>query len=150
MPDPMSAKNMISPAHYQEFAQPYQKTLITKIKALELPTVLHICGNTKDRWLEMADTGAIALSLDQVVDFTEVRVVVGSNIILTGNVDPINALLRGEPAKVELEARQSIEKGGPQKFVLAPGCGVPPGTPVQNLKAMVEVARAFPLFDTVS
>ena len=143
VPDPMSSKNMISPAHNQEYAQPYQKQLFAYIKGLGLASILHVCGNTKDRWPQMAATGADALSLDQVVDFREVREALGPAVVIAGNVDPVGTLLRGEPEKVMAEAKQSFERGGPDNFILMPGCGTPPGTPAANMKALVQSAREF-------
>lgn len=143
MPDPMSSKNMISPSHYLEFAQPYQTDLIQRIKRTGLYVILHICGDTQDRWQGMADTQADALSLDQIVDFTEVRRTVGEKVVIAGNVDPINTMLRGDAAKVALEAQASIHKGGPKHFILMPGCGTPPGTPVENMRALVQAARDY-------
>lgn len=143
MPDPMSSRNMISPSHYMEFAQPYQTGLIQRMKSEGLNVILHICGDTKDRWQGMADTQADALSLDQIVNFTEVRRTVGEKVVIAGNVDPINTLLRGDAAKVALEAEVSIARGGPKHFILMPGCGTPPGTPVENTQALVQAARKY-------
>lgn len=91
----------------------------------------------------MVDTGADALSLDQVVDLRDVREVLGPTAVIAGNVDPIGTMLRGDPEKVKLEAKQSYERGGADNFILMPGCGTPPGTPVENLRALVQSAREW-------
>jgi len=139
--DPMSASNMISPAFYEEYSQPYEKALFGRVRELGLLSVLHICGNTREIWPGMADTGANALSLDQVVDFREVREILGPSIVIGGNVDPVGALLNGDPEKVAGEARASYERGGPGRFILMPGCGVPPKAPLENLKAMASFLK---------
>lgn len=142
VPDPMSSKNMISPAHYREFAQPYQKAVFDTIHDLGLRVILHICGDTRDRLLDMAATGADGLSLDQIVDLKEAKEQAGANVNICGNVDPINTLFRGSVDDVIANTKLCMEKGGRDHFILMPGCGVPPGSSLENLQAMVETARA--------
>lgn len=141
IPDPMSSKNMISPRHYSRMVQSYHKDLVEYIHRLGGYTILHICGDTRDRLDQMVATKADALSLDQLVDLGEVRQAIGTEVVLAGNVNPIASLLRGTLNDVIRNTRQCLEKGGPSRFILMPGCGVPPGSPLENLQAMVRTAR---------
>lgn len=59
--DPVASGSLISPKQYREFALPYQKELIDAMKRVGgASPMLHICGNTKRIWQDMADTGVVA------------------------------------------------------------------------------------------
>jgi MtaA/CmuA family methyltransferase len=135
--DPVSSSTMISSKYYQEFVLPHLQRLI---KGLEIPVILHVCGNTEPILNLMAETGARILSLDQCMDLTLAKKTVAGRCGIGGNVDPM-ALLLGTPEDVKRETLRSLKQGGKKGFILMAGCAVPPGTPMKNLKTMIEVAR---------
>ena len=137
--DPVSSSTMISPKFYKEFVLPSLQDLI---KNLEIPVILHVCGDTQPILHLMAESGAKILSLDQCMNLAVARKAVEGRCGIGGNVDPM-VLLFGTPDDVRRETARSLEQGGQKGFLLMAGCGVPPGTPVINLKAMIEVARDY-------
>jgi len=82
----------------------------------------------------MAHSGADIIDVDWMVPLAEARELVGPNITLCGNFDPVGVLLQGSPEDVAKAARQCIKAGG-DKFILMPGCEVPPDTPEENIRA---------------
>jgi [methyl-Co(III) methanol-specific corrinoid protein]:coenzyme M methyltransferase len=56
-----------------------------------------------------------------------------------GGVDTANTLYMQDAETVKQVAEQAIAEG---IQILAPGCSVAPGSPTENLKALVEVAKA--------
>jgi len=136
--DPVSSSTMISPKFYQEFVLPHLRHLI---ESLEIPVILHVCGDTQPVLHLMADTGAKILSLDQCMDLASAKKTVAGRCGIGGNVDPM-VLLFGTPEDVRRETVKALEQGGKKGFILMAGCAVPPGTPVKNLKTMIEVARS--------
>ena len=56
-----------------------------------------------------------------------------------GGVDTATTLFMKDAATVKAGCEESIADG---IQILAPGCAVAPGTPTENLLAMVEVAKA--------
>ncbi|MBI5442343.1 MAG: hypothetical protein HY900_14160 [Deltaproteobacteria bacterium] len=143
MPDPMSTRDMISPNHYRRYAWTYQKAVFDAARQAGLRSMLHVCGHTKDRWPDMLAAGADGLSLDQVVEFQELRRHVGPGPVIAGNVDPVGTMLLRGPEDVAADAARAFAAAGPDRFILMPGCGVPPGTPVENLRALVECGRSL-------
>ncbi len=135
--DPVSSSTMISPKVYSEFVLPDLQRLITELR---IPVILHVCGDTQSVLPLMVETGARILSLDQCMDLRLARETVAGRCGIGGNVDPI-VLLFGTPEDVKRETLRSLEQGGKKGFILMAGCAVPPGTPMQNLKTMIEVAR---------
>jgi MtaA/CmuA family methyltransferase len=136
--DPVSSSTMISTKFYHEFVLPHLQRLI---KSLEVPVILHVCGDTQPILGLMAETGARILSLDQCMDLRLAKEIVADRCGIGGNVDPIQTLLLGTPEDVKRESLRCLQQGGKKGFILMAGCAVPPGTPKENLRAMIEAAR---------
>lgn len=138
--DPVSSSTLISPEFYQKYVLPYLQPLI---KAIGIPVILHVCGNTQPILPLMAETGARVLSLDQCMDLILAKQAVAGRCGIEGNVDPIQTLLLGTPEDVKRETLRCLREGGKKGFILMAGCAVPPGTPLENLRAMIESARGL-------
>ena len=82
----------------------------------------------------MARSGADIIDVDWMVALDEARQLVGPEVTLCGNFDPVGILLQGSAEDVAEAAKQCLKTGG-DKFILMPGCEVPPGTPEQNIRA---------------
>ena len=87
----------------------------------------------------MGQTGADVLSLEPKASTKLAREKCGTDIILMGGVDTVTSLYLMDPQTIKQECEKTIA-GGIQ--ILAPGCSVAPGTPLENLLAMVDVAKA--------
>jgi len=133
IPEPTASASMISPRMFRDVVLARLKKLVNELK---VPCILHICGDTTSLLEGMAQTGASVLSLDQCMDLAESRAIVPM-AALGGNVDPVNSLFMGTTEQVEEDTRRCLSKGGRSRFVLMSGCGVPPKSPVENIKAMV-------------
>jgi MtaA/CmuA family methyltransferase len=136
--DPVGSSTMVSARVYGELVLPHLQRFI---KGLRLPVILHVCGDTEPILDMMAETGAKILSLDQCMDLAMAKQKLASRCGVGGNVDPINALLNGTAEDVKRETLRCLQQGGKKGYVLMAGCAVPPQTPAENLKAMVETAR---------
>jgi [methyl-Co(III) methanol-specific corrinoid protein]:coenzyme M methyltransferase len=87
----------------------------------------------------MGQTGADILSLEPKANPQLAREKCGSDTVLMGGVDTAVTLFMKDPDTVKAMCEDSIARG---IQILAPGCAVAPGTPLENLLAMVEVAKA--------
>jgi len=140
--DPVASGSVISRQAFQEFALPYIARTFERIGALGAPPILHICGRTSGIIDLMAQSGAVALSIDQIA-LREAKAKVGDKVCLMGNVRPAETLLQGTPDAVRAEAAGCLQecKDNPRGFILASGCEVPIETPPENVMALLEVAR---------
>ena len=59
-----------------------------------------------------------------------------------GGISEKTTLLKGSAQQVADEAHAALELTGGQRFLLAPGCSIPPATPKANLEAVVQVVRS--------
>ena len=138
MPDPVGSTTMISPKMYKDLVFPSLRTLIT---GLRFPVILHVCGDTQPILDQMAETGAGILSLDQCMDLGLAKEKIAGRCGIGGNLDPTHVIFLGTPEKIVEETARCLREGGKQGFILMTGCSVPPDTPIQNLRSMVEAAR---------
>jgi len=135
--DGSSNADVIGEEYYTLFSQPYAKEAIGKLKTL---TVLHLCGNAQPILKQLSDTGATGISMDYVVDVIEAKKIFGKKTAVVGNVDPVSTVGTGTPEQVDKEAKIAVEKG---VDVLTTGCGFPPQTPTENIKALTKAAQKY-------
>jgi uroporphyrinogen-III decarboxylase len=141
--DSPAGPDLISPAMYAEFAQPYERRLAGEAHAQGLPYALHICGNTTRILEGMVATGADALELDYKTDARAARDALKGRAAFIGNIDPSAVLALGTPALVEARTRELLEIfAGVPGFILNAGCAIPAETPSANLRAMIAASRA--------
>jgi MtaA/CmuA family methyltransferase len=140
-----SPAGLLGPQLYRELALPAEQRVIASIREeTSAPISLHICGNALPILPDMSRSGADVLELDQNVDLAQACSIVGPDIALWGNLDPVSVLARG---RVELvmeaadNALQIVRSQGHQRFVLSSGCTLAMETPAENLEALMQVAR---------
>jgi uroporphyrinogen decarboxylase len=94
-------------------------------------------------WLaEIAAIGASAVGLDWTVDIAAARRAVGGSVALQGNLDPL--VLLTDPATIAREVRTIIAAAGPAPgHIFNLGHGIVPGTPPENVGALVEAVHGI-------
>lgn len=138
--DPSASGDLISRRHFAEFAAPYLKRVMSRIRQAGARILLHICGNIGDRLDIIGELAPDILSVDYKVDLGLAREKLGHKICIAGNVDPIGVLEHGSLADVARVAGECLARGGPG-FILLPGCEAPLGVPEANLRAFLAAAR---------
>jgi [methyl-Co(III) methanol-specific corrinoid protein]:coenzyme M methyltransferase len=133
--DMTASPQLIAPKTYGELELDYQKK---QFEAISVPKILHICGNVDAIVEWMGQTGADVLSLEPKANVKLAREKCGPDVVLMGGVDTATTLFLKDPETVRQGCEESIADG--IQF-LAPGCAVGPGTPLENMLAMVEVAK---------
>lgn len=142
--DSLASCDVISPADYERWAFPYERKVIQAWKAYGAKTLLHICGDSSKVIGLYADTGADVIEVDHKVDLAHAIEAVAGRSCLIGNLDPVTVLLQGTPERVRVEAERCVETARGSGYVLGSGCVVPRFTPIENLRAMVDVAHRSP------
>lgn len=126
--------SLVSPQMYEQFVLPHEKTLFDAIHEAGAAVKLHVCGDIARSTHLMARTGCEIIDVDWMVPLDEARTAVGPEVTLCGNFNPAGILLQGTPQDVAEAARRCFDMGG-TRFILQPGCEVPPGTPEPNIRA---------------
>lgn len=142
--DSPAGPSMISPEMYEKFAMPYESRIVDLAHSLGLPYALHICGDTELILDRMLLTGADAFELDYKTDAGKVYNMYHDKATLIGNIDPSGVLALGTPDEVRRKTAELLnEYSGSHRFILNAGCALPPITPEENVRAMIEVARGW-------
>lgn len=119
----------IGPAKFEQFVLPALKELHANLPS---PRVLSVCGNTNKSMSTLAESGADAISVDQLNDLAASREVLKVKLLF-GNIDPVATLWKGGEAEVRESLQRANEAGVDAVW---PGCDLVPSTPIQNIAAM--------------
>ncbi|MDR1903550.1 MAG: uroporphyrinogen decarboxylase family protein [Treponema sp.] len=142
--EPTASGDMISLKHFKEFALPAFQKVCTALHKKKVKIAIHICGNINNRLDLIADMGADYASIDYKVDLKNARAAFDGKIAFMGNMDPVSIMQQGSVDEVRAACRDCIDRaGGGAGFILAPGCDLPPTTPLENVRAMTELARGY-------
>jgi len=128
--------NLVGPYHYEEHLLPIHQEITAQVGG---PLILHVCGNCSDRLELFARSGVDGYHFEWQVDSREAVQRIGKDISLVGNINNPQTLLQGTPEDVFKQARYAIEAG---VHIIAPECAIPLTTPLENLRAIAEAARA--------
>lgn len=140
--DPSASGDVISKRHFEQFVLPYLTRVVNTVKSFEKPTMLHICGNITDRLRLIPSTGIDSLSIDTKVNIAEAMEIVGDEISIAGNVDPVNILEFGSSEEVTKETGTCIRRAANKRgFILLPGCDLAAGVPEENIRTFVKTAH---------
>ena len=143
--EPMASKDVMSKRQFDEFAVPYLRQCIERMRAFQAAPSLHICGHTCDRWSEVVACGASSFWVDNCESLAELKRTCGESIAIAGNVAPVDTLYNGNPGSIEQAVRDCIAQGAdnPQGFTLCPGCTTPAGTTLDNMIAFMNAATTY-------
>jgi len=142
--DSVAGPEMIPPEFYREFAFPYEKLLVNEAHRLGLAYTLHICGDAEVILEDMVQTGADALELDYLTDIRKIYSHCFASTLMIGNLDPSAVIKYGTPELVKRKTLELLEiyQGSPRLMINA-GCAIPPDTPSENIRIMVETTHHY-------
>jgi [methyl-Co(III) methanol-specific corrinoid protein]:coenzyme M methyltransferase len=150
--DPSAAPELIDPMSFKASIRPRLKYLASNIK---IKKVLHICGATIPIIADMADCDFDAISIEDKADMLTAKGLVKSAgnkfmpgrpvgpkkaVKIVGNVSTAKTIFMGTPDQVKEEAKKALTSG---TDLLAPACGIAPGSPLANIKALVEARDEY-------
>jgi len=133
---------MVSKRHYKEFIHPHLRRIFDEFDGLV--RVYHNDTPCPHLLESLAEANFDVFNFSHEVDIGEVKAKMGHRVALMGNVPPLDVGVRGTPADVARWARECLDKGAPGGgMILSFGGGVSPGTPPENIDALLEAARQW-------
>jgi len=109
--------------------------LISYVHECGASVKLHICGNINHLLDSLKELNADIIDLDWQVDMDSARKILGDNIVLGGNINPVLVQDRSEEEVFNL-SKELVERYKDQKYLIAAGCEITVLTPHRNLMAM--------------
>ncbi len=143
--EPLASKNMLRKSTFEEFCLPYLKQCIDAISSWQGGMLIHICGETRDRWDDIVGLGIKGFWIDNCESMEDLKNAHGDSITIVGNIPPVDVVLYGNQEKInesvkEILSSASDNKGG---FCLCPGCTTPVGTSKDNMISIMNAAATY-------
>lgn len=133
----------LGPGDYREYVLPHSQRILQAVAATGVP-VIHFGTGTATLLPLLREAGGDVIGLDWRTPLDWGRQVLGPGVAVQGNLDPV-ALFAPRP---ELERRVRAvlgEAGGQPGHIFNLGHGILPETPVDNVRAVVELVHAHPV-----
>lgn len=136
--------SIVSPKAFNRFVTPYLKRIFDRIHRQKIWSALHICGKTNVYLDEMVQIGAMVFSLDQIMDLSQVAELVPQDIVISGNIDPVETLLMGSVSDVRQATEQLLHSmQDVEMFMPSFGCDCIMATPEENILAYIDTVKNF-------
>lgn len=132
---------VLSPSDYETFVLPYSQKVLNAAKNASVP-VIHFGTNTTTLLLLMKRLGSDVIGLDWRIPLDDGWSLLGDDVAVQGNLDPV-ALFAPLPelkARVHEVLRRANGRPG---HIFNLGHGILQHTPVDNVKAVVEMVHEF-------
>lgn len=130
----------LSPERFAKYVTPNLNTIYKEMKCWK---GMHICGDTTFLLDSILKCNIDALSLDQCLDYEKIAPLIPSDIVLIGNLDPVDLVGRGTLQEIEKETKHLKRKmKNYNNFLCGLGCDCLNDTPVVNLKKVIEIAKS--------
>ncbi len=135
----------LSLSDYRDYAFEASKRLVRAVREMGVP-VIYFGVETAGLLSTMASTGADVIGLDWRQPLDEGWRAVGPTRAVQGNLDPITLFAPLEVLEQRVKEILRAAQGRPG-HIFNLGHGIVPGTPVENVQAVVRMVREFRLED---
>ena len=130
----------VSPEHFEEFCFPYINRIFQ-----EFPSAIRLYHNEGEVYHIMERIPEFGADIFHFgTDIKETKDRIGDKICLMGNLDPLGVILYEDVDTVKERAQSCLDVGAKNgRFLLSTAGGMAPGTPAENIHAVVEVSKNY-------
>jgi uroporphyrinogen decarboxylase len=133
----------LSPDDYREHVLPHVRHILKDLEQTGVP-VIHFGTNTATLLEAQVEAGGTVIGVDWRIRLDEGWRRIGHDHAIQGNLDPL--LLCAPPEIAAKQARAVLaEAGGRPGHIFNLGHGIVPETPVDHVKAMIDLVHETPL-----
>jgi uroporphyrinogen decarboxylase len=128
---------VLSPDDYREFVLPYVKNLTDRLNGAH---VIYFAKDGAAYFEDMKSLNCAGMGLDWKTDIDKADAMLDHKFCLQGNMDP--ALLFTDKDTIRTAAHRILERAkGVKGHIFNLGHGIMPGTPVENVKFLVDTVK---------
>jgi len=134
---------MLSLKQYRDFAFSSCKRLVEK--ARDCGAIVHLMNSevSVPHLLAESELGVDIINCGPGANMAEVRKALTGRTCFSGNLDPIEVLMRGTPKQVAEETERIVKTCyGDGGYLFSTGEMNPRDTPIENMRAMIRAARS--------
>jgi uroporphyrinogen decarboxylase len=129
---------VLAPDDYRAFVLPHSRALIQAVTPAA--PVIHFGTGTAGLLPLLREAGGDVIGLDWRVDLDAAWATLGHDVAVQGNLDP--AVLLSTPASIGERVKTILDRaGGRPGHIFNLGHGVLPGTPVEHVRALVDLVH---------
>ncbi len=146
--DPLISQ--ISPEMFDQFMAADYKRFFDHVRSKGVFSSFFVCGDATKNLEVMAKTGPDCLSIDENIDIVEAKKITdAAGIMISGNLQLTVTMLLGNQKDCQKAAIELMDKVGTESFILAPGCDMPFGVPIENIVGIgqavqnIDATRSF-------
>jgi uroporphyrinogen decarboxylase len=133
----------LGPDDYVRFVAPYSRALIERIRSAGVP-VIHFGTGAAGFFRELHAAGGDVMGVDWRVNIDQAWMDISYRSAVQGNLDP--AALFAPLPELRMRINELLRRTGSRPgHIFNLGHGILPETPVENVKACVEIVREFKL-----
>ena len=133
----------LSPDDYCEYVLPHSQFVLRAVKATGVPAI-HFGTDTAMLILWMKTAGGDVIGLDWRTPLDLAWKALGPETAVQGNLDPVALLVEAPYPELERRVQAVLEQAaGRPGHIFNLGHGILPETPVENVKAVVEMVHKF-------
>lgn len=131
----------LSPDDYVRYVAPYSRALIERIRSTGVP-VIHFGTGASGFFRELHAAGGDVMGVDWRVNIDQAWMDISYRSAVQGNLDPV-ALFAPLP-ELKAKIHELLKRTGTRPgHIFNLGHGILPETPVENVKAAVQIVRDF-------
>jgi uroporphyrinogen decarboxylase len=133
----------LSPDDYCEYVLPHSQFVLRAVRATGVPAI-HFGTDTAMLILWMKTAGGDVIGLDWRTPLDLAWKALGPETAVQGNLDPVALLVEAPYPELERRVQAVLEQAaGRPGHIFNLGHGILPETPVENVKAVVEMVHKF-------
>jgi len=131
----------LGPDDYVRYVAPYSRALIERIRSTGVP-VIHFGTGAAGFFKELHAAGGDVLGVDWRINIDTAWMEISYRSAVQGNLDP--AVLFAPLPELKLRVHELLKRTGTRPgHIFNLGHGILPETPVENVKAVVQMVREF-------
>lgn len=143
-----SGADTISPRTYEEFIYPVDCWYFDQVSQLGVIPLVFFCGDIRPLVPLIRESGVRGLLIEDsrktfALNVIEIAEGLEGKVCLFGNVDTTDLLYHGRPKEIEAAVCAQLRAARVGPFVVANGSPIVPGTPPENVEALIRAARTY-------
>ena len=132
--------SQISLELYNEFCLPLHKELFEFIRSMGALVKLHICGDITHLLPSLAGLAIDILDIDWMVDIAGAHKIMGPNVMICGNLDPVSVIMEGSKQLIKEKYSEAESKIPRENWIMMGGCEIPRSTLVENMNYLRKIS----------
>lgn len=142
----MQVGPMLSPDHFRKYIKPSYQRLMKPARDKGCIVHMHSDGHIRELADDLIDGGVEVLNLQDLVNGIDwIREKYAGKVCIDLDIDRQQVTRFGTPAQIDALIREEVTKLGSKKGGLMMIFGLYPGTPIENVKALMDAMERYAL-----